>query len=68
MGLMTPQEQLKHLKNEDNCTHTAVYTYLEKLNTFSRGHARQNPASQELKKVLIKNYCIKKCLPDLNPI
>ncbi len=26
------------------------------------------PTSQELKKVIIKIYCIKKCLLDLNPI
>jgi hypothetical protein len=32
---MTPQELLKHLKNEGDGTHTEVYIYLEKLNTFS---------------------------------
>jgi hypothetical protein len=44
MGLMATQDLLKHLKNEGDCTHTAVYIYLEKLNTFSQGHARQNPS------------------------
>jgi hypothetical protein len=42
MGLMTTDDLLKHLKNEGDCAHTAVCTYLEKLNTFSQGHARQN--------------------------
>jgi hypothetical protein len=28
MGLMTTQDLLKHLKNEGDCTHTAVYIYL----------------------------------------
>ncbi len=39
---MTPQELLKHLKNEGDCTHTAVYIYLEKLNTFSQGSLPMN--------------------------
>jgi hypothetical protein len=30
------------LKDEDDYTHTAISIYLETLNTFSRGHARQN--------------------------
>ncbi len=50
MGLMTPQKLLKHLKNEGDCTHTAIYIYLEKFNTFSRGHARQNPSVNSKKK------------------
>ncbi len=50
MGAMTPQELLKHLKNEGDCTHIAVYIYLEKLNTFSQGHARQNPSVNSKKK------------------
>jgi hypothetical protein len=32
---MTPQELLKHLKDEGDSTHTAVSIHLEKLNTFS---------------------------------
>jgi hypothetical protein len=32
---MTPQELLKHLKDEGVSTHTAIHIYLEKLNTFS---------------------------------
>jgi hypothetical protein len=32
---MTPQELLKCLKNEGDCTHTAVDIYLEKLTSFS---------------------------------
>jgi hypothetical protein len=35
MGLMTPQELLKHVNNEGDYTHIAIYIYLEKLNTFS---------------------------------
>jgi hypothetical protein len=40
---MTSQELLKHLKNEGDSTHTAIFAYLQKLNTFSRGHVRQDP-------------------------
>ncbi len=50
MGLMTPQELLKHLKSEGDCTHTAISIYLEKLNTLSWGHARQNPSVNSKKK------------------
>jgi hypothetical protein len=41
---MTPQELLKHLKDEGDSTHTAISIYLENLNTFSQGHAIQNPS------------------------
>jgi hypothetical protein len=41
---MTPQELLKHLKDEGDSTRTAIIIYLEKVNTFSQGHARQNPS------------------------
>ena len=37
---MTPQELLKHLKTAGDSTHAAIFVYLQKLNTFSRGHAR----------------------------
>ncbi len=40
---MTPQELLRHLKNEGDCTHTAISIYLEPLNSFSWGHVRQDP-------------------------
>ncbi len=40
---MTPQELLKHLKTIDESTHTAIFVYLQKLNTFRQGHARQDP-------------------------
>jgi hypothetical protein len=39
---MTPQELLRHLKNEGDCTHTAISIYLQTLNTFSQGHVRQD--------------------------
>jgi hypothetical protein len=32
---MTPQELLRHLKNEGDCAHTAISIYLETLNSFS---------------------------------
>jgi hypothetical protein len=32
---MTPQELLKHLKDEGDSTHTAIFVYLQTLNTFS---------------------------------
>jgi hypothetical protein len=32
---MTPQELLKHLKDEGDSTHTAFSIYLQTLNTFS---------------------------------
>jgi hypothetical protein len=47
---MTPQELLKHLKNEGDSTHTAISIYLETLNSFSRGHARQDPGVKTKKK------------------
>ncbi len=47
---MTPQELLKHLRDEGDSTHTATSIYLEKLNTFSRGHDRQNPSANSKKK------------------
>ncbi len=40
---MTPQELLKHLKNEGDSTHTAIFFYLETLKSFSQGHAKQDP-------------------------
>jgi hypothetical protein len=47
---MTSQELLKHLKNEGDYTHTAIFIYLKTLNTFSPGHARQNPSVNSKKK------------------
>jgi hypothetical protein len=35
IGAMTPQELLKHWKYEGDYTHTAIFKYLETLNTFS---------------------------------
>ncbi len=32
---MTPQELLKHLKTVADSTHTAIFVYFQKLNTFS---------------------------------
>ncbi len=40
---MTPQELLTYLKNKGDHTHTVICMYLEKLNSFSQGHKRQNP-------------------------
>ncbi len=40
---MTPQELLKHLKIAGDSTHAAIFVNLQKLNTFSQGHARQDP-------------------------
>jgi hypothetical protein len=47
---MTPQELLKHLKTVGDSTRTAIFVYLQKLNTFSQGHARQDPAVNSKKK------------------
>ena len=47
---MTPQELLRHLKNEGDSTHAAIFVYLQKLNSFSRGHARQDPGVNSKKK------------------
>ncbi len=47
---MTPQELLKHLKNEGDSTHTAILVYLQTLNSFRRGHARQDPGVNSKKK------------------
>ncbi len=47
---MTPQELLKHLKNEGDSTHTAIFVQLETLNSFSGGHARQDPGVNSKKK------------------
>jgi hypothetical protein len=46
----TPQELLRHLKNEGDCTHTAISIYLQTLNSFSRGHVRQDPGVNPKKK------------------
>ncbi len=34
---------MRYLKTEGDSTHTAISTYLETLNSFSQGHARQDP-------------------------
>ncbi len=47
---MTPQGLLRHLKNEGDSTHTAIFIYLETLNSFSRAHARQDPGVNSKKK------------------
>jgi hypothetical protein len=47
---MTPQELLRHLKNEGDSTHAAISIYLQKLNTFSQDHARQDPGVNSKKK------------------
>ncbi len=47
---MTPQELLKHLKNEGDSTHTAIFIYLQALDSFSWGHARQDPGVNSKKK------------------
>jgi hypothetical protein len=47
---MTPQELLKHLKNQGDSTHKAISIYLETLNTFSRGHVRYDPGVNSKKK------------------
>ncbi len=47
---MTLQELLRHLKNEGDCTHAAISIYLETLNSFSWGHARQDPGVISKKK------------------
>ncbi len=47
---MTPQELLTHLKNKGDYTHTAICIHLEKLNTFSQGHVRQDPGVNSKKK------------------
>jgi hypothetical protein len=47
---MTPQELLRHLKNEDDSTHKAISIYLETLNSFSQGHVRQDPGVNSKKK------------------
>jgi hypothetical protein len=48
---MTPQELLKHLKNEGDSTHTAISIYLQTLNYLSRGHVRQAPGVNFKKKL-----------------
>ncbi len=47
---MTPQELLKHLKNEGDSFHTAISNYLETLHCFSQGYAGQNPGVNSKKK------------------
>ena len=47
---MTPQELLKHLKNEVDSAHKAIFIYLETLNSFSQGHVRQDPGVNSKKK------------------
>ncbi len=38
------------MKNEGDSTHAAIFVYLQKLNTFSWGHARQDPGVNSKKK------------------
>ncbi len=47
---MAPQELLRHLKNEGDCTHTAISIYVETLNSFSQSHVRQDPGVNSKKK------------------
>ncbi len=47
---MTPQELLRHSKNEGDYTHKTISIYLETLNSFSRGHARHDPGINSKKK------------------
>ncbi len=47
---MTPQELLKHLKTAGDSTHAVIFVYLQKQNSFSRGHARQDPGVNSKKK------------------
>jgi hypothetical protein len=47
---ITPQELLKHLKTAGDSTHAAIFVYLQKLNTFSQGHAGQDPGVNSKKK------------------
>ncbi len=47
---MTPQELLKHLKTAGDSTHAAIFVYCQKLNSFSWGHARQDPGVNSKKK------------------
>jgi hypothetical protein len=48
---MTPQELLKHLKTAGDSTHAAIFVYLQKSNSFGRGHARQDHGVNSKKKV-----------------
>jgi hypothetical protein len=41
---------LTHLKNKGDYTCTAICIYLEKVNTFCRGHERQDPGVNSKKK------------------
>ncbi len=47
---MTPQELLRHLKNESDCTHTAISIHLKTLHSLSQGHAGQDPGVNSKKK------------------
>jgi hypothetical protein len=47
---MTLQELSKQLTNQGDYTHTAISIYLQTLNTFSRGHVRQDPSVHSKKK------------------
>jgi hypothetical protein len=49
-GSHNPSRTIETFFKKSDCTHTAVYIYLEKLNTFSRDHARQNPSVNSKKK------------------
>ncbi len=47
---MTPQELLKLLKTAGDSTHAAIFVYHQKSNSFSQGHARQDPGVNSKKK------------------
>ncbi len=38
-----PSRTIETFENQGDSTHTAIFVYLQKLNTFSQGHARQDP-------------------------
>jgi hypothetical protein len=50
IGAMICQDLLRHLKNEGDSTLKAISIYLQTLNTFSRGHVRQDPGANSKKK------------------
>ena len=38
-----PSRTIETFENQGNSTHTAISIYLQTLNSFSRGHVRQDP-------------------------
>jgi hypothetical protein len=45
-----PSRTIETFESEGDSTHTAIFIYLQTLNSFSQGHVRQDPGVNSKKK------------------